>query len=143
MSCGCGASVELTVKAGERQAAIVAEQGAIDSRRAMCISCPSRKGAAWGCGGRPLGRCSVAGQPIGLMIAGVKPCPRGRHPDQAGRVRWMGISWLGVPMPIRWLAAALGRERGGIDQVEQLPGCGCVERLKAWTVRLAGSVRRL
>ena len=46
------------------------------------------------------------------------------------RVRWIGLVWRGVPEPLRWAL-----EWRGLLPME-LPGCGCVDRLKAATERL-------
>ena len=46
------------------------------------------------------------------------------------RVRWLGLVWRGVPEPLRWAL-----EWRGLLPME-LPGCGCVDRLKAATERL-------
>lgn len=119
----------------------IAQHGQLQARRVMCLTCPNRRGPVWATKGQALGTCRaaialtrdgvpVAGQPIGLMIAGVKACPRGRHPHASGRVRWLGTFWLGVPEPLRWIAAALGRNRGGIDATGDLPGCGCIRAIK-------------
>ena len=46
-------------------------------------------------------------------------CPRDRWPDADGVVRWMGLRWHGVPLPVRLLLAA-----------KLYPGCGCSVRVK-------------
>ncbi len=40
------------------------------------------------------------------------------------RVRWWGLVWIGVPEPLRWII-------GERDLPMDLPGCGCVERIRA------------
>ena len=139
--CGTCDNPESTARHNAAVAAAIATHGTLESRRVMCLTCPHRRGAVWASKGRPLGVCGaaialtrdgvpVAGVPLGLMIAGVKACPRGRHPHSSGRVQWAWLAWLGVPEPLRWVAAALGRERGGIDATADLPGCGCIWAIK-------------
>lgn len=84
---------------------------------AMCLACPARDGEV----------CGVTGQPVALHVA-TSNCAWGggsRFVDGSGRVRWLGLNWLGVPMPLRWkvtrAAVALG------VRVPRLPGCGCLE----------------
>ena len=109
------------------------------ARRLMCMICPNRKGPAWGTEKKRPGKCGVLNVPISITIAGVKACPKGRHPDAEGIIPWMGVRWFGVPMPVRVLAVAIGKARGGISSVREVAGCGCVvvlktrwERVKAW-----------
>jgi len=52
------------------------------------------------------------------------------------RVRWLGLRWAGVPMPVRWCLDLHG-VRG-----EALEGCGCVVALKVLWVRLRRRIRR-
>ncbi len=89
----------------------------------MCGACPRRNGFV---------DCSVDGKP---MLS--RPCPREKHPDAIGRVRWLGIRWYGVPAPIRWYGSAgLYAEVCGLGanvKWRDLPGCGCIVRLKDWT----------
>lgn len=55
-----------------------------------------------------------------------------REPDAQGRVRWLGVLWRGVPMPLRlWLAYRHG------FRPDAWPGCGCMDVLKALTERLS------
>ncbi len=69
-----------------------------------------------------------------LYVRGVggAACPQGRHPDARGRVRWLGLVWIGVPAPLRWWLHA----RGKISHPDALPGCGCVWALKVGLRRL-------
>ena len=110
MTCGCSTNPAPTH--GQPMAA----------KAAMCQTCPhadrNARGDARGCGLLRLGIVDVT--------TSLTACPIGRHPDANGRIRWLGVEWLGVPEPIRWrLVWALGREPLG------LAGCGCLARLKA------------
>ncbi len=61
------------------------------------------------------------------------------------RVRWAGLDWYGMPMPLRlalWIKLiwTFGHDAPSWEQVNKLPGCGCIvalkdrwERLTAWT----------
>ena len=91
------------------------------ARSLMCGACPRREGT----------RCGVSSQEtLTHRLAG--HCPRGRFPDAAGRIRWAGVTWSGVPMPLRlWWMLRTGR---AVD-VGEWPGCGCVRPLKAWVKR--------
>jgi hypothetical protein len=93
----------------------------IADRAAMCQTCDrSRRNAS----GSAV-ECRVLGRPIVAAVVESMACPIGRWPDARGRVRWLGLWWLGVPEPLRWrLVAALRREPRG------LTGCGCVAALK-------------
>ena len=95
------------------------------SRAAMCQTCRhakrSEKGSAVA--------CTINGREVIALAHEPESCPAARHPDGDGRVRWLGLEWLGVPEPLRWrLVLALGREPRG------LVGCGCVAALKASAV---------
>ncbi len=84
---------------------------------AMCFACRARDGET----------CRDSGKPCTEMVKGV--CPRGRHPNPAGVVRWVGVTWHGVPAPIRWgLVYRHGEPR------KPLAGCGCVAALKRFWV---------
>jgi len=91
----------------------------------MCQTCPkairSARGSAIA--------CTLNGKAVESIVTMGHPCPLGRHPDADGRVRWLGLEWLGVPEPLRWrLVWALGREPRG------LVGCGCVAAIKGSAV---------
>ena len=63
----------------------------------------------------------------------VNTCPIGRHPDREGIVRWLGVRWYGVPMPIRVRLMIFARQHRSPRYYD---GCGCVVRLKDWWSRL-------
>lgn len=78
------------------------------------------------------GVCSYSGRMVVLHVRGT-PCPRGRW-DVRGRVRWVGMWWVGLPWPQRvWRAMAQrdGRWMG-------TPGCGCI----VWARVVVVEVRR-
>lgn len=53
-------------------------------------------------------------------------------PDGSGLVRWLGVLWRGVPMPLRiWLAYRHG------FAPDVWPGCGCLDALKSLSERLS------
>ncbi len=99
----------------------------------MCGACPRRRGFI---------ECRVDGKP---MLS--RPCPKGKHPDDVGRVRWLGIRWHGIPAPIRWygLAGLYAKTLGIGARVKwrDLPGCGCVVRLKDLWVKGTSWLSRL
>ena len=110
MTCGCTAKLG----AKERQRA----------RAATCGLCA---------GDSPL--CPASGRAVELHVRGV--CPRGKYPDHAGRVRWLGVWWVGLPWPKRaWLWTSRYSDRDPRAFLEAFPGCGCLERLKGYWTRL-------
>lgn len=54
------------------------------------------------------------------------------------RVRWLGLTWAGVPWPVRW-----GMLWGTGVNVRKLEGCGCSVPLKAWWLKVRRMARRL
>ncbi len=49
--------------------------------------------------------------------------------DLGRQIKWLGVWWYGVPMPIRAYLWCIGVVKPG-----KLPGCGCVVVLKdLWT----------
>jgi hypothetical protein len=55
-------------------------------------------------------------------------------PDRRGHVRWLGMTWIGVPYPIR---LALAKDLTG-----PLDGCGCNRRALVWWRLVKRSVAR-
>jgi hypothetical protein len=90
-----------------------------EARAVMCMGRCSRKDAA----GDAI-QCTISGNPVEYHITSCSPsCPRGRHPDRRGVLRWAGIRWYGVPRPIAWAY-----------RIRQ-PWCGCCYVLKnLWLV---------
>lgn len=114
MACGCQANL------------VLVDPGA---RAAMCDTCP-RVARAKGVDGIARGvRCTVNGADVGSLV--MRPsatCPRGRWPDATGVVRWLGVRWSGVPMPLRHrLEQRYGR-------AVRLSACGCVAGLKRFWI---------
>lgn len=72
----------------------------------------------------------------------------GRHVvDAGGRVRWWGVWWYGVPMPVRvaaWAAMVWRMERDApeMEAMMKLPGCGCVCAAKDAAERAWMAARR-
>lgn len=111
-------------------------------RSVMCWVCPHARGAdrkvgpvAWATRvARKSGRwCSGTGWagedvPIVDRIAGGQ-CPRARFTPRERTTRWLGVAWIGVPMPLRWLARVMGRHAVRADAWW---GCGCVKALREW-----------
>ena len=96
------------------------------TRAAMCHVCPESVSGYTADGARGAVACTVGGSWREAR------CPLGMFPDRRGRVRWLGIRWRGVPMPLRVLVYM---SRPG---TRRLWGCGCVDaikrRLEAWRV---------
>lgn len=67
--------------------------------------------------------------------------------DAAGRVRWGGVWWYGVPWPVRVALWAWGWMMAREDavtwrQMRMLPGCGCVVVLRdAWDAMRRATAR--
>jgi len=88
------------------------------TRAAMCLGCPKQRGEV----------CRVDGESCaGHVHAGA--CPRGRYPNDDGEVRWVGLTWNGVPAPIRW---ELERRHGWARR--PLAGCGCLVALRRYWI---------
>jgi hypothetical protein len=69
--------------------------------------------------------CSIDGRRLRQKVG--DPRAKCEHwPDGLGRVRWRGLLWRGLPGPRRWRL-----EARGYPGVMDLPGCGCIDRLKA------------
>ena len=69
--------------------------------------------------------CTVNGKGIIEMAALLNaPCPMARFGDK-NHTRWLGMTWIGVPEPLRWkLVWLLKRQPVGLD------GCGCIRSVK-------------
>lgn len=67
-------------------------------------------------------------------------CPRGLAPNRDGHVTWLGMVWRGVPYPIRLLLAFRLRR---VSLLRALPGCGCLNRVKAYYETFLSSARNL
>lgn len=54
-------------------------------------------------------------------------------------VCWLGLDWLGMPFPVRWLAWLVYLYRGGSDhftefQAARWKNCGCLAAVKKWLI---------
>ena len=104
-----------------------------------CSTSPDAQVAALMCGVCPKLAREGPGAFVTCTVDGAvscsRPCPRGRHPGDDGRLRWLGVTWYGFPWPLRWWASAglyvetVGRGRAIADWFA-LPGCGCIKPLK-------------
>lgn len=87
----------------------------IYARAAMCETCPAgRRGPRGG-----VALCTITGRDIAQHVDGSAACPKRRFPDANGLIRWLGIRWIGVPRPLRWLLSWRGLRRAHY-------GCGCI-----------------
>lgn len=89
--------------------------GLVTTNAAMCAACAAERN----------GVCRASGHAAASHFMGGAPCPRRRHADPAGVVRWLGLRWWGAPILVRWrLAVRAGMRR------PRLPGCGCLAALR-------------
>lgn len=115
------------------------------SLAAMCHTCPKAERR----GGEAV-RCTINGQALyPLLVEGESFCPKGRHPDPAGLVRWAGFGWHGVPYPLRlwlWGVTALDYFRGRRIAPPRKPGeyqgCGCLAKAKAAVQKISALLTR-
>lgn len=71
--------------------------------------------------------CTIEGRGIKDYVQGGRPCPLGKHSAKSPIVRWLGMAWMGVPMPIRlWLMVVHTRH----PRPDSFTSCGCNLRLK-------------
>lgn len=131
--------VDADALAADRRAARVAFLDRVATNAAMCHLCPLGRCAPEMGRDRPSdswSRLTTTHTVVACTIGGAVPsafhegaCPIGRHQDAGGRVRSRGLLWEGVPFPDRlalWVFDVDHRRPW------DLPGCGCVARLKAW-----------
>ena len=78
-----------------------------------------------------LSNCAKSMMPLESHIQG-RPCPLGKHPDANGWIRWLGVRWIGLPMPVRWWLSLVNWNRFYIDT----PGCGCALWLKRLWIKV-------
>ena len=88
-------------------------------RAVICHACP------WGQSGEV---CDRAGTSLVQVTAGLLACPVGKHPLPSGEVKWLGLLWKGVPMPVRQYAQLQAKRLG--KPFSPLPGCGCLVVLR-------------
>ena len=115
MTCGCAYAPSPTTQTTERAL--------------VCAACPERIGFT---------SCTLSRKTLAQIIT-KDECPLGRFPDAQGRTEWIGVSWIGVPAPIRWAASTwLGRKILGLPfRPANVPGCGCIAAWKRWWTRAA------
>lgn len=117
----------------------------IAERAVLCWACPHARDVGGGGGGGPVawlrrivtrsGRwCGVSGAPIMEHLARGE-CPRSRFRREDRTASVAGVAWRGLPMPLRWLAWALGP---GHVRPGAWHGCGCVARAKDLWERVVG-----
>ena len=128
----------------------------------VCLSCRHARATgfvACSLSGRPLVHDAAKGERLRALAAFPAPhagrgcaggacgvprgCPVGRAPDADGRVRWLGIRWRGVPWLLRQVmadevASAYWLGLPKTVALDDVPGCGCIDRIKAWTTRWVG-----
>lgn len=100
------------------------------ARAIICNACPFHKNG-W--------RCSIADRPTADMRARQIDCPLKMFPDKENNVKIVGLSFNGVPMPLRQInereAARQNKKREGKKPLKPasriLKGCGCVSSVKA------------
>lgn len=115
------------------------------TRAAMCFACP----AVSSCGTRCLLMAShlpdvdaidvgpirdraafVSSNAVADIAKHGYACPLNRHPQGEDQVtRWLGLSWYGVPEPLRWLIAVRRWKNDTLDK------CGCCVVLKSLSKR--------
>lgn len=116
----------------------------IHERAVLCWVCPHAREAVRGMGG-PIAwlrrvvaksgrRCGVSGQPIVEHLARGE-CPRARFTREARTTRCVFVAWLGLPLPLRWLAWAAGKEH---PRPAAWDGCGCMAWAKDLWERVVG-----
>ncbi|MBK8246587.1 MAG: hypothetical protein IPK85_04190 [Gemmatimonadetes bacterium] len=81
--------------------------------------------------GQIASRASVDREITSRALASLKIRRGTPHLIDGIKVRWLGIVWRGVPEPLRWFI-----EKDRMLPME-LPGCGCIDRIKTWVERLA------
>ena len=109
--CGCKASKNPSVPSGSTKAA-------------MCQTCPH---AARGKNGGAIS-CNLDKKNIVDIVQSVTiSCPIGRFAAGANSTSWAGLTWSGVPEPLRWLVTHAKRRNVVLD------GCGCIEAVKGST----------
>jgi len=126
MSCGCSMPLPGTVCEIPQKG--ISLPLPVVQRFAMCAACPRLSVAGTA--------CTLDGKDV-TEHARQGRCDGGFYPDRRGHIRWAGLVWIGVPMPIRWYLWV----RFGTNTAE-LPGCGCVRWLKAvWRLHLRARPR--
>lgn len=133
MACGCGSK-----RAAEAVEDVDARAGRAVTQAALCATCRHGvrvDGRTEACGWRGPEGVRVD---LRVVVAGMSPCPVGRHADARGEVE-LGLRWRGLPEPDRWKMAMRGL-------TAEPPGCGCVAVMvdgpERWVVGAIGWVSR-
>lgn len=116
---------------GRRRGRVSADEAMPRVRGNICALCPDAVGV-W-----PKVQCSVSGVAVFAIQLGARPCPAGLHPARWDRVRWLRLTWIGVPIPMRVLVWIRRRA----PRAPQ-PGCGCLAAGKLWWIRAVRAVVR-
>lgn len=131
MACGCqrlegngaGSGFKPPLAVRQTAPAEVSEQEAAE-RALACAVCPHAvkddRGRRMYCGKQ--GNRSIA-----LMtVNGQAVCPVGRWPNEKGETTWLGLRWLGVPEPLRWVFLWRAKRNPKADGWS----CGCLACVK-------------
>lgn len=62
----------------------------------------------------------------------------GKGKNGTGAIRWLGVRWAGIPMPVRYLRRWFTKDAPAIDSYD---GCGCIIKLKVVWFVLQGFAR--
>lgn len=97
-------------------------------------------------GGWRATHCRKNGTLISTLVGYPLPaCPLGKHAGADGLVRWAWLRWRGLPHVLRLALEVLAESPHVLTGSGQpltlrgeLPGCGCIDRLKAVCERWAG-----
>lgn len=126
MTCGCG---------GESGTKTTTPPERARDHAAMCEICPYAQRGEGISMARTAVWCRIAQDPVLVRIT-LEQCPA-RTFAEDGIVRWLGIEWYGVPMPVRWWLRLTHPKR---PKIRGFSGCGCVKVLKDLWIR-AGLVK--
>lgn len=95
-------------------------------RMAICRACPHNMENRF---------CNKAEQPLLHIVTGTLKidCPLGKHPDKDGKVKYIGLTFNGVPDPIRRLVDREAETKNAKSWVRFFKGCGCLSAIKEKT----------
>lgn len=101
-----------------------ADERVAAERALACAVCPhavqDNKGRRMYCGRQ--GNRSIAL----LTVSAKATCPVRRWPNEKGETRWLGMRWLGVPEPLRWVFLWRNKRNPKADGWS----CGCLAWLR-------------
>lgn len=114
--CGCGV--------GKEPPAHIKNMPMVPSAKtkaAMCQTCPF---ASRGANGGAIG-CSLDNKPLANIIGNPHAsCPEGRFAAGTNMTQWVGLTFAGVPEPLRW--SLTWQKKRNVE----LDGCGCIMAVK-------------